>query len=185
VTEVLFVCTGNLCRSPSAAWFMAQRLVERGPEGVRVDSAGTMGSTMDVPPQLVREGELFGIDLSTHLSRTMTTKMIQEADLVVGLARQHVREIVLADTPSFTKAFTLREVVRRGSERGKRQPEQPISEWLEGVSLGRRHLDLIGDSPIDDTPDPMGGTAEDYHQMLEEVRALVRQLHSLVWPRFR
>jgi protein-tyrosine-phosphatase len=76
-------------------------------------------------------------------------------------------------------------VVRRGSERGKRQPEQPISEWLEGVSLGRRHLDLIGDSPIDDTPDPMGGTAEDYHQMLEEVRALVRQLHSLVWPRFR
>jgi len=39
MTTVLFVCTGNLCRSPSAAWLLAQRLSEAGTPDVTVESA--------------------------------------------------------------------------------------------------------------------------------------------------
>jgi hypothetical protein len=97
------------------------------------------------------------------------------------MAREHVREIVLADPPSFSKTFTLREIVRLGNEKGQRGPEETLVQWLQRISAGRRHLDLIGDSALDDTPDPMGGTSADYRQMLIELASLTRSLHSLAW----
>ena len=42
MATVLFVCTGNLCRSPSAEWFLTQRVQATGPDNVTVASAGTM-----------------------------------------------------------------------------------------------------------------------------------------------
>ena len=179
--DVLFVCTGNLCRSPSAAWFLAQRLLQNGPEDVTVESAGTLGASFDPPQRLLKEGVAFGMDLSGHVPRKVDTNSIHRADLVVGMAREHLREVVLDDPPSFAKTFTLREVVRRGTERGPRNPGEPLVEWLERINAGRRHLDMIGDSPQDDIPDPMGGSSEDFRQMLTEVEALTRSLYALVW----
>jgi hypothetical protein len=102
--------------------------------------------------------------------------------MIIGMERLHVREIVLADPPSFTKTFTLREIVRRGREVGQRGPDQTLSEWLECLGAGRRHIELLGESGIDDIRDPMGGTAEDYRSMLMELATLTRRLHSLTWP---
>ena len=179
---VLFVCTGNLCRSPSAEGFLAQRLAEFGPPDVRVESAGTTGTTMAVPQQLLREAAAYGLDLSSHVPRRVEIDTVARADLVIGLARAHVREIVVADPPSFTKAFTLREIVRRGHENGGRRQLQTVHAWLEEIGAGRRHQDLLGESPVDDIPDPMGGTSQDYRAMLAEESALTRALHTLTWP---
>ena len=107
---------------------------------------------------------------------------IEGADLIVGMARQHVREVVLADTPSFTKVFTLREIVRRGEQKGKRDGGESLEDWLYRISWGRRHLDLVGDSPMDDISDPMGGTPAQFRQMLTDVQALTRSLYLLIWP---
>ena len=179
---VLFVCTGNLCRSPSAEGFLVQRLSEVGPPDVRVESAGTTGTTIAVPHQLLQEAAAYGLDLSSHVPRRMDIDTVARADLVIGMARAHVREIVVADPPSFTKAFTLREIVRRGVEKGGRGQLQRVNEWLEEIGAGRRHQDLLGESTADDIPDPMGGTSQDYRAMLEEVAVLTRALHTLAWP---
>ncbi|HWE68536.1 MAG TPA: hypothetical protein VG298_17985 [Acidimicrobiales bacterium] len=182
MTDVLFVCTGNLCRSPSAAWFFRQLLDRRGPEGVTVESSGVLGSTNDPPKRLIREGAAFGLDLKDHVPSKITLPEITRADLIIGMAREHVREVVLADTPAFAKTFTLREIVRRGRESGPRRDEESLTDWLGRIGSGRRHLDLIGDSSSDDTPDPMGGFSEDFRRMLQELDELTRVLHGLIWP---
>jgi protein-tyrosine phosphatase len=178
---VLFICTGNLCRSPSAEWFLAQRLSEVGPPGVRVESAGTMGTVSKVPPELQKEGIAYGLDLGSHVPRRVDADTVARADMVIGMERAHLREIVLADPPSFTRSFTLREIVRRGREHGQRRLHQPLADWLEQLGSGRRHVDLIGDSPSDDTPDPMGGSSQDFRTMLMELATLTKALHSLTW----
>jgi protein-tyrosine phosphatase len=181
MTKILFVCTGNLCRSPSAAWFLSERVHTEGPAEVVIRSAGTRGASNGPPAKLVKEGAAIGMDLDGHVPRRMAVVDIQRADLVIGMAREHVRETVLMEEASFSKAFTLREFVRRGSEIGARALEEPLSEWLERMHGLRRHLDLIGDSGPDDIPDPMGGSSEDYRKMLNEVGALTDMLHSLIW----
>jgi protein-tyrosine phosphatase len=182
MTTVLFVCTGNLCRSPSAAWFLSERFSAVGPSDVIVESAGTTGTTSPVPRELQREGAVFGLELSAHVPRKLAPDMVEQADLIIGMERTHLRETVLANPPSFTKTFTLREIVRRGSANGERHPQQPLAEWIEQLGAGRRHLELLGASAADDIPDPMGGTLEEFRTMLIELSMLTRMLHSMIWP---
>lgn len=181
MTEVLFLCTGNLCRSPSAAWFLSQRVQRDGPADVVINSAGTRGATIGPPARLLKEAAAFGMDLDGHVPHRMEIEDIARSDLVIGMAREHVRETVLMDQTSFPMAFTLREFVRRGSDIGPRSTREPLSDWLVRVHGARRHLDLIGDSGPDDIPDPMGGSSEDFRHMLTEVKELTDLLYSLIW----
>jgi len=180
--EVLFVCTGNLCRSPAAALLLRRELADAGRADVTVHSAGTMGSDVGSPLLLVAEGSAFGLDLGAHVPRTVAPDMIETADLVVGLAREHVRETVVAVPTSFPRTFTLREIVRRGLAVGPRQRAEDLGTWLARLHEGRLRADLMGASPDDDVMDPMGGTPDDYRLMLSEVEALTRSLRTLAWP---
>ncbi len=110
--------------------------------------------------------------------------MVAQADMIIGMQRLHVREVVLADPPAFAKSFTLREIVRRGAERGGRSSLQSLPDWLRHLGEGRRHMDLIGDSALDDIHDPMGGKPKDYRVMLNDLETLTQGLHSLTWPGF-
>jgi protein-tyrosine phosphatase len=148
---------------------------------VEVDSAGTMQATGRPPAALQVEAAAFGISLEGHQPAQMTAPALAAADLVLGLARQHVRETVVLVPSAFARSFTLREFVRRAEQVGPRGAEQPMAQWLTSVHGDRRHLDLVGDSEVDDIPDPMGGPPEGYRAMLTEVSALVDALHALAW----
>ncbi len=180
--DVLFVCTGNLCRSPSAALLLRQQLRDAGGAEVTVHSAGTVGADVGTPRPLVEEGRAFGIDLAAHVPRTVDPAMIQAADLVVGMTREHVRETVIAVPASFPRTFTLREITRRGNHTGARGAADDLGAWLARLHDGRLRVDLMGDSPDDDVMDPMGGTPDDYRRMLTDVAALTRTLRNLAWP---
>ena len=173
MADVLFVCTGNLCRSPSAALLLRQQLGDAGSE-VTVHSAGTVETDFGPPRPLVEEGRVFGIDLGAHVPRKVDPGMVQAADLVVGLTREHVRETVVAVPSSFPKTFTLREIVRRGLHTGARGAGEDLGAWLARLHDGRLHADLMGESPEDDVMDPMGGTPDDYRRMLTDVAALTQ-----------
>ena len=144
MVDVLFVCTGNLCRSPSAALLLRQQLGDARPE-VRVHSAGTVETDFGSPRPLVEQGRAFGIDLGAHVPRTVDPGMVQAADLVVGLTRQHVRETVIAVPSSFPKTFTLREIVRGGLHTGPRGAGEDLGAWLARLHEGRLRADLMGD----------------------------------------
>jgi protein-tyrosine phosphatase len=182
MADVLFVCTGNLCRSPSAALLLRQQLGDEARAEVTVHSAGTAGADSGPPGLLVEEARAYGVDLSGHAPRIVNLDMIEAADLVVGLTREHVRETVVAVPSSFPRTFTLREIVRRGLQTGSRGSGEDLGAWLARLHDGRRRVDLMGASPDDDVMDPMGGTPDDYRRMLTEVSALTLALRNLAWP---
>lgn len=88
--RVLLVCTGNICRSPLAAALMQRALSERGVQDVEVTSAGT--GAWDGAP--VSEGAYLvglerGLDLSGHRARLLTRDLVDQAGLILTMARHH------------------------------------------------------------------------------------------------
>jgi len=110
-----------------------------------------------------------GLDLSAHASAPLDVDAIVAADLVIGLERRHVQEVVLAVPGVFPKVFTLKELARRGSAIGPRREGQSIGEWLAEAHAGRRPLDLLGMSVDDDVLDPTGSRAVDHLTTAEEI----------------
>ncbi|GAA4379010.1 low molecular weight phosphatase family protein [Agromyces bauzanensis] len=107
--SILTVCSGNICRSPLAEQLLRSGLA--GIDGVTVASAGTsamVGHGMPAEAQAlsVRYGAL---DAAAHVARQVDEQLIRDADLVLGLAREHRRAVVEL-VPSATRhTFTLRE----------------------------------------------------------------------------
>ncbi|MBW3555963.1 MAG: hypothetical protein KY454_03390 [Actinobacteria bacterium] len=123
-----------------------------------------------------------GIDLGAHRSRTVSAELVRGADLVLGMARMHVREAVVLVPEAWPRAFTLKELVRRGREIGPRSPGQALEEWLSKAHAGRSRSELMGDSDDDDIFDPIGAPRSRYQSTAAEIDDLTRRLVALVFP---
>lgn len=86
--NILFVCTGNTCRSPMAEVMMIELLKEKGIKGVEVSSAGTSvsfssGASYNSIMTMAKKN----IDLTSHTSRMLTDGMLSAADAVYTMTR--------------------------------------------------------------------------------------------------
>jgi protein-tyrosine-phosphatase len=122
-----------------------------------------------------------GLDITGHRSRRMTLALVGSADLVLGMAREHVREAVVMMPQAFPKVFTLKELVRRGETIGPRTAGESVSDWLARAHEGRKTSDLMGNSPNDDVPDPIGLPPSAYLRMAEELDDQLERLVALLW----
>jgi protein-tyrosine-phosphatase len=123
-----------------------------------------------------------GIDISEHRSRVLDVEQLDAADLVLCMAREHVREAVLLDARAFTRVFTLKELVRRGQLIGPRLAHESPAKYLSRAGLGRRPSDQLGADDRDDIADPVGQSRERYEATVDEIEGLVTVLVDLLWP---
>ena len=99
--RVLFVCTGNICRSPTADGLLRAKVAAAGLENdIIVDSAGTHGyHTGDAPDQRsIATARRYGVDLSGLRARTVGRDDFGRFDLLIALDRGH-RDILLRLSP--------------------------------------------------------------------------------------
>jgi protein-tyrosine-phosphatase len=93
--NLLFVCTGNTCRSPMAEAIARQRLRALGWSHVQVQSAGIAareGAAASDGARIV--GGEGGFELESHRSRLLTPELIEWADLILGMGPSHLAAIV-------------------------------------------------------------------------------------------
>ena len=96
--NLLFVCSGNTCRSPLARVIAERMLQVRGWSHVRVESAGT--SAIPGAPasaQALAVAEEHGMDLSPHRSRPLSRELLAWADLVLAMSPAHVARVASLD----------------------------------------------------------------------------------------
>lgn len=164
---------------------MAEAFLRHRLEGIGVEatvhSAGLLSDGNPASSDGVEVLAAMGLDTSAHRSRRLSAELLAPSDLVLGMAREHVRESVLLAPDCWPRAFTLKELVRRGEERGARAPGQSFEEWLAKLHAGRSRKDLVGYSPEDDVADPIGRGAGFYRRTADELDDLVRRLVELGW----
>jgi protein-tyrosine-phosphatase len=134
--KLLFVCTGNTCRSPMAEAIARRLAAERGID-VEVGSAGT--SAWDGSP--ASDGSLLvGIerdfDLNAHRSRQLTREMVEESDLIIAMGPHHLERIEALGGAG--KAFLLSTYASHG------ESTRPVSDPMGGdLSIYRTTADEL------------------------------------------
>jgi protein-tyrosine-phosphatase len=92
--RILFVCTGNTCRSALAEAIARKVIVERGLTDVEATSAGTSawdGAAASDGALLV--GMERGLDLSQHRSQTLTRELVRDSDLILAMGPHHLERV--------------------------------------------------------------------------------------------
>ncbi len=139
-TRVLFVCTGNICRSPTAEAVFRARAERAGLAGIEVDSAGTgdwhVGSAPD--PRATEAAARRGLDLSDQCARQVRAEDFDRFDLVLAMDRSHEKAL------------------RRLKPAGAR------------AEL-RLFLDFAPEFAISDVPDPYYGGPDGFERVLDMI----------------
>jgi protein-tyrosine phosphatase len=163
---VLFVCTGNICRSPTAEAIARRELGRYPGVPLRVSSAGS--HALEGNPAASRSllaAAARGAALEAHHARELTRRRVRAAGLVLCMAAEHRPFVLSYDRSAARRTFVLAAFARAAMQ----------WEWLarspaELVDLAVEHA---RDLPGDDVDDPLGQPAEAYAACAERLDALV------------
>ncbi len=165
--RVLFVCVGNVCRSPLGERLLASRLSGH---GVRVESAGVAalaGAAM--VPESAAHLDALGADAEGFRARQLLPAMVEQSDLVLAATRA-IRSRVLEDAPSaLRRTFTVREFAALLDVVGA-QEDRAATVRAASEQRSRAALDDY------DIPDPYGRGDEAHAAAAELMAAAVERI---------
>ncbi len=113
--HILFVCTGNTCRSPMAEGALRKLLENKEIGGITVSSAGTSAvSGYSATDYAIEASRIWEVDITGHNSRQLTEELIEEADLILAMSPMHCHKIVEMVPDAAGKTFLLRNYPETG-----------------------------------------------------------------------
>lgn len=118
IRNILFVCTGNICRSPFADDLLKRFVAQKGFEDIVADSAGLLALPGNSATHLAqRVAAEYGVDLSDHKAKSVSKDLIAWSDIVLVMEKSHEQALLAAFPEAAGKIFLLRHFARYGSRR--------------------------------------------------------------------
>lgn len=171
--RILFVCSGNICRSPLGAQVLEARLGSDASAFV-VESAGTIaddGAAMD--DTAAAQSSRLGGDPSAHRSRYLTEQIAASADLVLTAERSHRAAVVSLAPRAAKRAFTIKQFARvlDGLEPGDLAGIETAQDLVERVARLRGTVPPPADPADDDVDDPYRRSDSTHVRVADEIDA--------------
>lgn len=118
IANILFVCTGNICRSAFAHGLFTNFADEKGLRDVTSDSAGLLALPNNSATGLAqRVAEEYGVDLSKHRAKPVSKNLVDWSDLILVMEKSHQDTLLAALPEARGKILLLRHFARYGSRR--------------------------------------------------------------------
>ena len=163
---LLFVCTGNICRSPTAE-ALARRELERHP-GVPIQVSSAGSHALEGNPAASRSmlaAATRGASLERHFARELTRRRVRAADLILCMAAEHRPFVLSYDRAAAGRTFLLATFARVAGQ----------WDWLATspaglVALAAEHAK---EQDGDDIDDPLGQSPDAYAACAERLDGLV------------
>lgn len=181
--RILLVCTGNVCRSAQAQQLMQARTVRQAPalaEHLSFGSAGTRAlARRPMPEEAAALSRAHGGASEGHCGTQLTKDMVRDADLVLGMAREHRRDAVKLVPAASRWTFMLTEFAALLDDLADTLPELP-EDWAElGLreqlrrtvrwAAGRRGFTPELPESFVAVVDPYGASAAVYEESADQI----------------
>lgn len=138
IRSILFLCTGNICRSPYAEKAFARQLPNGFADRIAVRSAGFLAAGRPSPPEAIRAAERNAVALAEHRSSSIDGAMLDASDLIV------VMEVAHAEGVHRTRASTPRPLLLLGDLDPDRPSRREIQDpWGHPPAVFHASFDRI------------------------------------------
>jgi protein-tyrosine phosphatase len=158
--SILFVCMGNICRSPSAEFVFAQRVEAHSwVNQLEWDSAGTHGYHVggQADPRTIQAAQKRGVDLTPHRARQLKVEDFQAYDLLIAMDKANLSKMKALCPAEYQHKLSL------------------MMDWASETSLGREHQEV---------PDPYYDGKDAFDLVLDLVESasdgLIAKLPALI-----